>query len=443
MTPSTREFAKRIAATRSTPGTRETASVASCEIGEKPSVFWATKSPRRPRSTALAIVSRAPAAKIDAKLTRVTPIISAAAVAAVRPGWRTLFSRARRPVIPKARSIGAPTTEAIGLTSRGLSSATPMNTAAAPLKTSVRAPLASLTRKRPAASEPAPASVSSAASGASSRDGRPCVTTAPSRSAITGATRIARSAGARHDSSVTTVPTTSETTIVRVRIDGARRRQVEPDRLEQLPQAGGDEDPQPEPHERPGQPDHQPLGQHRAHHLPARGSQRAQQRELADPLHDRDRERVEDAEGADEQRDAREREQGRLQEGELVADVARLLGGLLLARPHGHRGRHRRRDAPLEGCRRDPRLRGDGDRVDQPRPAREPLGLVQGQHREGRAAEGLHPAELDEADDAVVGPGPLALDPDARRRSRSPSCAPSGNRWRPRAGCPAIRPRRA
>ena len=45
-------------------------------------------------STAWLIVALAPAAKIDTNATSVTPIISAAAVTAVRPGWRTEFSRA-------------------------------------------------------------------------------------------------------------------------------------------------------------------------------------------------------------------------------------------------------------------------------------------------------------------------------------------------------------
>jgi hypothetical protein len=38
-TPSTRDWAKRSAATRSTPDSFEIASVASCENGENPSVF--------------------------------------------------------------------------------------------------------------------------------------------------------------------------------------------------------------------------------------------------------------------------------------------------------------------------------------------------------------------------------------------------------------------
>ena len=43
--------------------------------------------------------------------------------------------------------------------------------------------------------------------------------------------------------------------------------------------------------------------------LPAAGAERAQHRDLADALGDRDREHVEDQEGADEHGDAAEREQ--------------------------------------------------------------------------------------------------------------------------------------
>ena len=49
----------------------------------------------------------------------------------------------------------------------------------------------------------------------------------------------------------------------------------------------------------------------RVEHLPARRAERAQQRELARALRDRDRERVEDQEAADEHGDAGEDEQAR------------------------------------------------------------------------------------------------------------------------------------
>ena len=75
---------------------------------------------------------RVPAAKIVTNVTRARPIISAAAVTAVRPGLRMAFSRARRPVSPVSRSSGRPTTEASGRTSWEDSMPTPRNTTTAP-----------------------------------------------------------------------------------------------------------------------------------------------------------------------------------------------------------------------------------------------------------------------------------------------------------------------
>ena len=90
-------------------------------------MFCTTNAALRLSSTALAIVSLAPAAKIDTNVTSATPTISAAAVTAVRPGWRTVFSRAMRPVMPRKRSNGRPTTDASGRTRYGLTNATPRN----------------------------------------------------------------------------------------------------------------------------------------------------------------------------------------------------------------------------------------------------------------------------------------------------------------------------
>ena len=62
-------------------------------------------------------------------VTSVSPIISAAAVDAVRPGLRTALAPASSPATPPARRAGQPTTRASGLTSRGASSAMPANSA--------------------------------------------------------------------------------------------------------------------------------------------------------------------------------------------------------------------------------------------------------------------------------------------------------------------------
>ena len=116
--------ARRVA-TSSTPGTSRAATAAPGGIGEKPSLFWITRSPWKVSSTASAIELLRPAAKTVTKATRARPIISAAAVIAVRPGLRCAFSRARRPVRRRRRSSGQPAIAASGGTRRGLKSETP------------------------------------------------------------------------------------------------------------------------------------------------------------------------------------------------------------------------------------------------------------------------------------------------------------------------------
>ena len=95
-------------------------------------MFWRTTSPWKLRSIALPIEALIPAANTVTKTTTARPIISAAAVTAVRPGLRTAFSRARRPVMPRSFSSGQPATEASGRTSRGLNIDTPNSVATAP-----------------------------------------------------------------------------------------------------------------------------------------------------------------------------------------------------------------------------------------------------------------------------------------------------------------------
>jgi len=85
-----------------------------------------------------------PAAKTVTNTTTASPIISAPAVTAVRPGLRTAFSRARRPVSPRSRSSGQPMNDASGRTSRGLNIDTPNSVATAPPPTRAAAVLASL-----------------------------------------------------------------------------------------------------------------------------------------------------------------------------------------------------------------------------------------------------------------------------------------------------------
>ena len=133
VSPWTFADAKRTAATLSTPGTSLTAVAACSEIGVNPSWLTTMRLPAgNVPSTERSIEPRRPAAKIATNATSATPIMSAAAVTAVRPGLRSVFSRARRPVIPKTACSGRPTSAASGRTSSGLSIATDRKTTSAP-----------------------------------------------------------------------------------------------------------------------------------------------------------------------------------------------------------------------------------------------------------------------------------------------------------------------
>src|SRR3954463_9801475 len=109
LTPLTRARPKRTGLVRVTPGTCSTRRRTAGGNGEKPSVFCTTNAAFKLSSTALAIVVFTPAAKIDTNATSATPTISAAAVTAVRPGWRVGFSRARRADgVPPRQAAGDP-----------------------------------------------------------------------------------------------------------------------------------------------------------------------------------------------------------------------------------------------------------------------------------------------------------------------------------------------
>ena len=96
------------------------------------------------------------------------------------------------------------------------------------------------------------------------------------------------------------------------------------------------------------------LGGDREHDLAARRPDRPHQRRLAGALGDEDRERVVDAEGGDDDGDAGERQQHRLEEAEEVAlDVVLLLGGQLGAGDRLDPVRQRGRDPCFE-------VRGNG-----------------------------------------------------------------------------------
>ena len=125
--------AERSVGTASTPGTLAAATAVPAGIGEKPSEFWMIRPPAKFSSTTWATVLLIPAAKTVTKATSARPIISAAAVIAVRLGLRCAFSRARRPSRRRIRSSGQPATRARPGTSRGLKSETAITAASAPM----------------------------------------------------------------------------------------------------------------------------------------------------------------------------------------------------------------------------------------------------------------------------------------------------------------------
>ena len=85
-------------------------------------------------------------------VTSAMPIISAAAVAAVRPGLRWAFRSAILPAAPPMRRAGMPTTRASGRTSRDESIATPMNSARTPRPSRAkRSPMRDVVGERPVA----------------------------------------------------------------------------------------------------------------------------------------------------------------------------------------------------------------------------------------------------------------------------------------------------
>ena len=83
-------------------------------------------------STACSNVALSPEASTPTAVTSASPIISAAAVDAVRAGLRIAFSRASEPATPPMRAPGQPSVEASGGTKLGATSAMPMKLTTTP-----------------------------------------------------------------------------------------------------------------------------------------------------------------------------------------------------------------------------------------------------------------------------------------------------------------------
>ena len=146
--------------------------------------------------------------------------------------------------------------------------------------------------------------------------------------------------------------------------------------------------------------------------LAPRGAERAQHAELGHPLGDRDREGVEDQEGADEDRDEGEDEQEDLQEAEVFADFFGAAVGVFLSRSRpGRRRGISRAIRCFSSRRRDALVGGDRDLVEAPDLVGEPLRHRQRHLGDAGAAEG-GAAEAGEADQLEGAGAALADQPD-------------------------------
>ena len=288
----------------STSGTLRTASCALGGSGWKPLAVTTTSA--RISSSRLPVIDvLRPAAKTATNTTSPRPTISAAEVVAVRAGLRIAFSRASRPGSSNAAAIGRPIAPAIGFTTERATSATPTNSSTAPPASAPRRLGGGAGAEQPLqqAHEPQQAhaggDVGGPAAAAGARLGQ----------------RVGAQRGHRRDARR-----------AQRRDDGGREGHADADEQRDLDRARGEheaarghvergveERPEGRRHAEPGEQaehggrdaDGQRLDRDGGEDLPARRAQRAQQRELAGALGDRDREGVEDDEGADEQRRAR------------------------------------------------------------------------------------------------------------------------------------------
>ena len=241
--------------------------------------------------------------------------------------------------------------------------ATPTNTSSVPMIrriSTVEVPC----EKSPSTIRPKPSAVSTAANGVRKRWKRPGGSSAPSRTAAIGGTRVARRAGKKLAISVTTMPSASDD-------DDRPRLEEEPvvgqreaDGVEQREQPLREGEPEEQPDDRREDAHHERLEHDRRANLAPRGSERAQRRELARPLRDRDRERVHDHERADEQRDQPECEQEVAEERDERIGVLRVLARLRGAGAHLGVRREDLADLRDERRGRDARLPRDADLVE-------------------------------------------------------------------------------
>ena len=370
-------------------------SAAPAGIGEKPSEFSITRPPAKFSSITWATELFSPAAKTVMKVTSARAIISAAAVTAVRPGLRFEFSRASRPV-SRAHPLQRPAGE-VG-----------------------ERPHQERAEERDGDDHGEPAA-------ADPRRPRPPIAPPPTSPATTKATPIAASEPGEHQQGDPAAPARRrregvqrgdrrhpgrapggdqrreegddegderrETITVRASITRPVVGRSAPNAAKSACSPSATTKPPASPTIRADQPDRRRFEQHRGEDLPARGAERPQHAELRDPLGDRDREGVEDDEGADQHRDVAEDEQDRLQEAEVFADFFGAAVGAFLRRLDPRRERQHFFDPPFQRRLGDARLGGDRDLVELPalvgeragRPAASPGRSRRRRRRPGRA----------------------------------------------------------
>ncbi len=280
------------------------------------------RSPAKSSSTVSSIDALIDAPNVVNRPTTAVPTISAEALAAVRRGLRMALRRARRPVTPRRAAGPAPITAAAGRATTGPSTTAPTS--------------------RPSDPSPARARADSGVDVAVTRAAAP----APATSTPTTA-RHTEVAGAV-DGDVTQGRQRGDAGRLDGGPDAGDERRADADDRAGDDRAGadhevgvghleaglhdrledaGDADAGGEADGRRQHADGQRLGGNGQDDLAARRADGPHQCGLSGALGDEDRERVVDAEGGDDDGDAGERQQQRLEEAEEVAlDVALLLG---------------------------------------------------------------------------------------------------------------------
>ena len=264
---------------------------------------------------------------------------------------------------------------------------------------------------------------------------------APSRTAAIGGTRVARMAGK--------IPARTRDEGSCDQADDDRAcpedrpclREIEPEGGEDGVQALGETEAEEQPDDRGDEADHERLEDHRAEDLPPRRTDRPQRRELADSLGDRDRQRIEDDEGADEECDAAEREEEVPDELREPLDVLGLILCLLVAGLHFRAGGEDGIDLVDELLRRDTLLAGDLDAVELAHLVEQPLSFGNRERRDRGTPDRVDRAVLRDAGDRELLRRALRDHADRCHRPRSRSCRPFLRRSPPRAALTASCPR--